>query len=247
MAAGLNGHIATYLGLAPRSGPALKMMRASQAESMKEPILDDIISRLANSLPAPAPACLHEFPGPLNLPLDLLPVPLERLRAASVLVPIVRDPAGSRILLTQRTAHLRHHGGQISFPGGGAEPEDVDAIQTALRESAEELGLPSDQVHVIGYLDPHVTVSGFCITPVVGFVPPDLSLQPDPNEVSEVFEVPLTFLMDPANHQRRTVQIKDRELTYHTIVYGPWNIWGATAAMIINLAEKLALVPPEGA
>ncbi|MGB7396428.1 MAG: CoA pyrophosphatase, partial [Candidatus Macondimonas sp.] len=92
----------------------------------------------------------------------------------------------------------------------------------------------------VGYLDPHLTVSGFCVTPVVGFLPTDLILQPDPREVSEVFQVPLAFLMDPANHQRRVAQVQGRELVYHAILYGPWNIWGATAAMIVNLLDKLA-------
>lgn len=212
---------------------------------MDQEIFDRILSRLAHSVPAPAPGCLHAFPGELNLPLDLLPVPLERLRPAAVLVPIVRDPAGPRMLLTQRNAHLRHHGGQISFPGGGAEPEDLDAARTALRESEEELGLPPGRVQVAGYLDPHVTVSGFCITPVVGLLPPALSLRPDPAEVAEIFDVPLAFLLDPANHQRRTTMVQGRELVYHAIAYGPWNIWGATAAMIVNLAEKLRLATPD--
>lgn len=212
---------------------------------MNDATYDHIIRRLEHSVPAPPPACLHEFPRPLNFPLDLLPVPLERLRPAAVLVPIVRDPSGPRLLLTQRNAQLRHHGGQISFPGGGAEADDVDAAWTALRESEEELGLPPDQVQVVGYLDPHVTVSGFCITPVVGLVPPALSLRPDPGEVAEVFEVPLGFLLDPTNHQRRTAMIQGRELVYHAITYGPWNIWGATAAMIVNLADKLRLAAPD--
>lgn len=212
---------------------------------MSEDILDRIARQLAGTVPAPHPGSLHDFPGRLNLPLDLLPMPLDRLRPASVLIPIVCDPTGPQVLLTQRTAHLRNHGGQISFPGGGAEPEDVDAAQTALRESHEELGLPPDQVEVVGYLDPHITVSGFCVTPVVGFLPVDLVLQPDPREVSEVFQVPLAFLMDPANHQRRVTHLQGRELVYHAIPYGPWNIWGATASMIINLLDKLAPVLPE--
>ncbi len=212
---------------------------------MSEDILDRIVRQLGGTAPAPHPGSLRDFPGRLNLPLDLLPMPLERLRPAAVLIPIVRDPAGPQVLLTQRTAHLRNHGGQISFPGGGAEPTDVDAAQTALRESQEELGLPPDQVRVVGYLDPHLTVSGFCVTPVVGFLPTDLILQPDPREVSEVFQVPLAFLMDPANHQRRVAQVQGRELVYHAILYGPWNIWGATAAMIVNLLDKLAPALPE--
>lgn len=212
---------------------------------MSEDILNHIARRLGGTVPAPHPRSLHDFPGRLNLPLDLLPFPLERLRPASVLIPILRAPAGPQVLLTQRTAHLRHHGGQISFPGGGAESTDVDAAQTALRESQEELGLLPDQVQVVGYLDPHVTVSGFCVTPVVGFLPADPVLQPDPREVSEVFQVPLAFLLDPANHQRHVTQIQGREVVYHAILYGPWNIWGATAAMIINLLDKLSPALPE--
>ena len=207
---------------------------------MNEDVLDCIVRRLEGTAPAPPPRLLRDHPGPLNLPLELLPMPLERLRPAAVLIPIVLDPTGPQVLLTQRTTHLRNHGGQISFPGGGAEPTDKDAVQTALRESHEELGLPPDQVQVVGYLDPHVTVSGFCVTPVVGFLPPDLVLQPDPQEVSEVFQVPLAFLLDPANHQRRVAHLQGRELIYHAIPYQSWNIWGATAAMIVNLRDKLA-------
>ncbi|MFZ2650643.1 MAG: CoA pyrophosphatase [Burkholderiaceae bacterium] len=165
------------------------------------------------------------------------------LTNASVLVPLVlRDTL--TVLLTQRTEHLSDHPGQISFPGGRVEPDDVDATETALREAREEIGLAPSHVDVLGRLPQYTTSTGFVVTPVVALVRPGFALQPDPNEVAEVFEVPLSFLMDPANHRRHVVEVAGSSREYFSM---PWNsqnatgqsrryfIWGATASMLRNL------------
>jgi len=158
----------------------------------------------------------------------------EEIRPAAVLVPVVRREGGLTVLLTRRTAHLNDHAGQISFPGGRAEPGDADAAQTALREAAEEIGLEAARVEVLGELHPYVTVTGYRVTPVVGLVTPPLDLRPDDFEVAEVFEVPLAFLLDPANHQRHRVLTEGRERYYYAMPYRQYYIWGATAGMLMN-------------
>jgi 8-oxo-dGTP pyrophosphatase MutT (NUDIX family) len=158
----------------------------------------------------------------------------EDIRPAAVLVPIVRREEGLTVLLTRRTAHLNDHAGQISFPGGRSEPADASAAATALRESAEEIGLASAQVEVLGELSQYVTVTGYRVTPVVGLVNPPLDLRPDDFEVAEVFEVPLDFLLDPANHQSNCVYFGGRERRYYAMPYRQYYIWGATAGMLMN-------------
>ena len=167
---------------------------------------------------------------------------------ASVLVALVpRDEL--TVLLTQRTDHLTHHPGQISFPGGRVEPFDLDATATALREAHEEIGLEASFVDVLGTLPTYTTGTGFIVTPVVAFVRPGFAVQPDPFEVAEVFEVPLAFLMDPANHRRHAIEVACVQREFLSI---PWEgldeqgqprryfIWGATAAMLRNLYRFLA-------
>ena len=163
--------------------------------------------------------------------------------AASVLVPLVlRDTL--TVLLTQRTEHLSDHPGQISFPGGRVEPTDADATATALREAQEEIGLLQTHVDVLGRLPEYTTGTGFVVTPVVALVRPGFALQPDPNEVAEVFEVPLSHLMDPGNHRRHVVEMAGASREFLSM---PWSgldgngqprryfIWGATASMLRNL------------
>jgi 8-oxo-dGTP pyrophosphatase MutT (NUDIX family) len=163
----------------------------------------------------------------------------EEIRPAAVLVPVVRRESALTVLLTRRTAHLNDHAGQISFPGGRAEPGDADPAQTALREAAEEIGLKATRVEVLGALHPYVTVTGYRVTPVVGLATPPLELRPDDFEVAEVFEVPLAFLLDPANHQRNRVLAEGRERYYYAIPYGQYYIWGATAGMLMNFYSFL--------
>lgn len=158
---------------------------------------------------------------------------------AAVLVPLVARPGGLTVLLTQRTAHLKNHAGQISFPGGRSEDHDDGPIATALRESHEEIGLDAALVDVLGRIDDYVTVTNFRVTPVVGLVMPPFELAPDPFEVAEVFEVPLSFILDRSNHQRHTYNVKGRTRAYWAMPWHDRYIWGATAGMLVNLAEVL--------
>jgi len=160
--------------------------------------------------------------------------------AAAVLVPIVDHPPGLTVIFTKRTAHLKAHSGQVSFPGGRAEPEDPTPEFTALREAQEEIGLAIERVEVLARLPDYHTRTGFRVTPVVGVVTPPLALTPDPREVEEVFEVPLAFLLDPANHRRETRELQGRTVGYYVVRYGTHTIWGATAGMVMNLYRHLA-------
>ena len=160
-------------------------------------------------------------------------------RAAAVLVPLLERDAGLTVLLTRRTAHLNHHAGQICFPGGMTEPHDINAAQTALRETHEEIGLLPDRVEVLGQLDDYTTGTGFRITPIVGLVHVPFMLALDAFEVEEVFEVPLGFLFDPANVRRDSVQREEGERFYNAIPYREYYIWGATATMLLNLRQSL--------
>jgi len=162
------------------------------------------------------------------------------LRAASVLVPIVARPDELTMLFTRRTAHLKAHSGQVSFPGGRAEARDASPEATALRETQEEIGLGPERVELLGRLADYRTRTGFCVTPVVGLVTPPLELNPDAFEVEEVFEVPLSFLLDPANHQRHAREFQGRMVHYFAIPYRDYYIWGATAGMLVNFYRHLA-------
>jgi len=166
--------------------------------------------------------------------------PSTALRPAAVLVPIVNRPEGMSVLLTQRTPHLTAHAGQISFPGGRIEEGDPDATAAALRETEEEVGLSRDHIAVIGRLDTYVTGTGFEITPIVGIVRTPFPLTIDPFEVAEVFEVPLSFVLDSRNHRRMTREFENRTRVFFVLPYEGRNIWGATAGMLVNLAEVLA-------
>lgn len=161
------------------------------------------------------------------------------MRPAAVLVPLVDRPDGLTVLLTRRTEHLAHHAGQVSFPGGRLEDDDDGPVACALREAEEEIGLPPACVDVLGFLDDYVTVTDFRIVPVVGLVSPPFTLRPDPFEVAEAFEVPLAFLLDPANHERRERSVDGRARSYYAMPYGRHFIWGATAGMLINLHRVL--------
>ena len=163
------------------------------------------------------------------------------LMKAAVLVPLVAHEDGLTVLLTQRTAHLIHHGGQISFPGGRMEASDPDPEAAALRETEEEIGLPASEIDIIGRLDDYATVTGFHIVPVVGLLRPPLVFQPDEFEVAEIFEVPLSFIMDPANHKTDTRLLPSGDKRwFYAIPYQERFVWGATAGMLVNLQEVLA-------
>jgi 8-oxo-dGTP pyrophosphatase MutT (NUDIX family) len=199
-----------------------------------------------------APALRERFAKPLPWTPELVAErPLGRRAPvhASVLVPLLEREGGLTVLLTRRAEHLSDHPGQISFPGGRAEAHDLSPAETALREAEEEIGLAPHCVQLLGSLPTYTTVTSFIVTPVVGLVRPDFTLRLDPSEVSEVFEVPLAFLMSPAHHRRHAVGEGEEAREFFSM---PWTspqangssrhhfIWGATAAMLRNLYRYLS-------
>jgi 8-oxo-dGTP pyrophosphatase MutT (NUDIX family) len=207
---------------------------------------DRVTSRLARSLerlhePVDLAAALakklERFRGDFQSD-PALPV-RDNLRAAAVLVPLVDRPEGMSVLLTLRNSSLPHHAGQISFPGGRIEATDASAADTALRETEEEIGLARENVEIVGRLDDYITGTGFLVAPIVGLIRPPYALSPDPSEVEAVFEVPLAFFLDPANHRRESRMFNGVERRFYAMPYGDRYIWGATAAMLMNLYDLL--------
>ena len=165
--------------------------------------------------------------------------PGQALREAAVLVPLVARAEGMTVLLTKRTDHLHHHPGQISFPGGRIDPGDATPEAAALRETEEEIGLGRDLFRLLGRLDTYVVRTGFSVVPVVGLIEPPFKVRLDEFEVAEVFEVPLSFVLDPANKERHSRMFKGKERHFFVYPYRDYYIWGATAGMLGNLAEVL--------
>lgn len=161
------------------------------------------------------------------------------LRDAAVLIPVVDHADGASVILTQRTQALRNHSGQIAFPGGRIDPEDASPEAAALREADEEIGLLPDAVDVVGRMPDYSTGSGYRIAPVLGIVQPGFDLRINPGEVDAAFEVPLAFLMDPANHRRESRLWQEKERFYYTMPFGERFIWGVTAGIIRTLYERL--------
>jgi 8-oxo-dGTP pyrophosphatase MutT (NUDIX family) len=162
-----------------------------------------------------------------------------QLTAAAVLMPVVLRENGLTLLLTQRTAHLHDHAGQVAFPGGRCEAGDASPVFTALRETEEEIGLAPSRIEVLGQLPEYRTGTGFRVTPVVGLVQPPFELRLDEFEVAETFETPLDFLLDPVNHQRHSMEIGGQLREYFAMPYRGYFIWGATAGMIVSLYRHL--------
>lgn len=173
----------------------------------------------------------------------LTPAFLKILRPAAVLAPIVKRPDGLWMLLTRRAEHLSSHKGQISFPGGGRDPEDESAAHNALREAQEEIGLEPSRVEVIGYLDDYPTISRYMVTPVVGIVDGPVSTVSDPSEVAEIFEVPMDLLLDPKSFERKSFLRDNITVPFFEINYKHYRIWGATAGMLYDLHRKVAANP----
>jgi 8-oxo-dGTP pyrophosphatase MutT (NUDIX family) len=188
----------------------------------------------------PAPPEHYRIPG---VPGDL-PAALERLRPgrlvpAAVLVPVIERPQGLTVLFTVRAPELRHHAGQVSFPGGRLDPSDPGPREAALREAREEVGLGDELVEVAGYLPNYMTITGFSVTPVVGFVADEFQPRLDASEVSEAFEVPLEVLLDPGSMQLRHKRFIGVKLPFFEMPWGDHLIWGATAAMLVNFRDIL--------
>jgi 8-oxo-dGTP pyrophosphatase MutT (NUDIX family) len=168
-------------------------------------------------------------------------LPVDRvLRPAGVLVAIWDQPGGARLILTKRSSHLKHHPGQIAFAGGKVDPGDDGPVGAALREAWEEIGLPPDRVQVVGTLPPHETVTGFLVTPVLAFVSGDFVPVPEAGEVDEVFTVPLSHVLDPANFRVERRRWRGTWRRYYAVPYGPYYIWGATARILRGLADRVA-------
>lgn len=184
---------------------------------------------------------LDAVPGEtLLLPGDSRDLPLDEAATAAAVLVAITDRPDPGLILTQRTETLRRHAGQVAFPGGRIDPEDEDAVAAALREAQEEIALPPAAVQVIGVADRYRTGTGYDVTPVIGIVPPDLMLVPAEAEVAAVFEVPLDFVLDPANHREATAVWQGRTRRFYEIQWQDRRIWGATAGMIVNLSRRLA-------
>ena len=192
---------------------------------------EDLINRIQDYIPSP-----QDIRGDHDLN-GFRPKPDNR--EAAVLVPIVERDGDLSILFTKRTDHLTHHPGQISFPGGHTEEDDKTPAHAALHETEEEVGIPFDRISIIGRLNDYVTRTGFRVTPIVGVIQAPYPVNPDPHEVAEVFEVPLDFLLDAANHQKCTRIFQGVKRHFWAMPYGDYYIWGATAGMLRNLYSIL--------
>ena len=204
--------------------------------------------RVLEALRHTAPGGEPEFPYAASVSPEqvaslrgLLPEPLAR---AAVLVPLVERPDGLNVLFTLRASHLKNHAGQVSFPGGRMEPADTGPWEAALREAHEEIGLEPRHVELAGYLRDHIVITGYRVTPVVGFVDPGFALRLDTTEVEDVFEVPLPYVLDPANHLAQQRVYGGVSFTTWDIRYGDRQIWGATASMLLTLARLLRTGAP---
>ena len=189
-----------------------------------------LIDRIARSLAADPP---HDL-----LPGDIIEGEEDDHHPAAVLVAIT-DRAEPGLIFTTRRDDLRTHAGQVAFPGGRIDAGETP-VQAALREAEEELGIDPKQVMLVGEADPYRTVTGYCVTPIVGLVPPDMELTPNPAEVAGWFEAPLDFVLDPANQRRMSAEFRGRTRHYFQIDWNDHRIWGATAAMLVNWARRIA-------
>jgi len=210
-----------------------EVLPARQSAAMKDDALAPLLAALHPlSMPPTAPGWNHDDMTVLLGTADRQP--------AAVLVGF-REGVQPRLVLTVRTDHLQSHAGQVAFPGGRSDPDDRNALSTALRESQEEIGLDPALVTPLGYLDCFETISGYVITPVVARIAADARLHPAPDEVAEVFEVPLDFLLEPANLRRYTMEFRGHRRPMVEFVHGGHRIWGATASMLLNLLQRMGL------
>lgn len=209
---------------------------ARSALGLAIPTREEIVQRLLSSPP------LEQLMTTDDLEKQIANAKLA-LRPAAVLILIVNHADAPTVVFTQRTAHLSDHAGQISFPGGRCDDADCSPERTALREAEEEIGIAPERIEILGRMPEYRTVTGFSVTPVVGWAEPPLEYQPDPHEVEAVFEVPLAFLLDPANHRHESALFKGRMRKYWAMPYGERYIWGATAGMLVTFHRILAATP----
>jgi 8-oxo-dGTP pyrophosphatase MutT (NUDIX family) len=210
--------------------------------------IDKLVARIADQnfallrsklMQKPPPAPLVPTRGDYDFNPEFKPPPGPRtLTPAAVLLPIVARQTPT-VLFTRRTATLSKHAGQVSFPGGRVEADDLSPLETALRETHEETGIASDFVSVAGFMEGYETGTGFAILPVVGVLHEGFALVPEPSEVAEIFEVPLSFLLDLRNCERKSAEWQGHKRDFYAYTYGPHYIWGATAAILVNFAQKL--------
>lgn len=209
------------------------------AEFAQRIVTDGVEALKSRLLHEPPSLPLSPTRGDFDLNPDLRPDKPRTLAPAAVLLPIVQRDEPT-ILFTRRTEHLSRHAGQVSFPGGRAHVEDRSLVETALRETREEIGVTAEFISIAGFLDPHETGTGYAILPVVGLLREGFTVAPEANEVAEVFEVPLGFLLDPANHERRTGEWQGRRRDFYAFTYNGHYIWGATAAILVNFRDRFA-------
>lgn len=216
------------------------MLATDALSPFSEPGFRKLAAARLHAAPAGLVSAERVAPSPSDFDLDphLAPTPLPPATAAAVLVPVVARDALT-VLLTLRTEHLPSHAGQIAFPGGKVDASDAGPLGAALREADEEIGLARRHIEPLGYLDTYRTRTGFSVVPVVGLVDPAFTLALNAGEVADVFEVPLSFLMDAANHRCDTRQWKGATRTFHAMPFGDRYIWGATAGMLKNMHARL--------
>lgn len=205
----------------------------------RDSLLARIAMALRNTQPVPPESVITNGKLPGDLPVGLRQLSDQPIRPAAVLVPLIDHEPNPSVLLTRRTDSLRQHAGQISFPGGAIEAQDPDPVAAALRETREETGMDTSDVEILGFLDTYLTITRFAITPVVARVAPGKTLQANPREVSELFEVPLAHVLNPNNVRSHVGRRGEIRVRYFSIPYQDRHIWGATAGMLMNLANKI--------
>ena len=204
-------------------------------DSRRKPkAVSDLIARTRAAL-----ACVGAASSDFDLNPGVTLAPGRKLRPAAVLAPIIAGPTGYELILTKRSSALKHHPGQIAFPGGKQDEGDADLVATALREASEEIGLPDKHVDILGTFAPHETVTSFTVTPVVALVGQDFEAVPEAGEVAEVFRVPLAHVLNPANYIVESRRWRGQRRAYYTVPYGPYYIWGATARILRAWTELL--------
>ena len=205
---------------------------AQQAPGAPDQPWDAVIAQAERAPAARVPGSLrHSEESWGRLPAS------EPITPAAVLVAVIERKGALSVLLTRRAERLARHAGQISFPGGRADPGDGTPQKTALREAEEEIGLPQSSVEIVGRLDDYLVGTGYRITPVVGFVAAPPEFEPDAHEVAEVFEVPLSFVLEPANYRRDGLRVGGVERRFYVLAYGAYHVWGATAAILVNFRD----------